>query len=53
VQKESFVGPQDERIAILCSIFNTEGIIRLKIKAVERADLGDFVVTQGDVGLGT
>ena len=42
VQKESFAGPQDERIFHLCPYTDNEGIIRLRTKVVERTDLGDF-----------
>jgi len=42
VQKESFAGPQDKRISRLCPYMDSEGIIRLRTKTVERRDLGDF-----------
>ena len=42
VQKESFAGPQDERISRLCPYMDNEGIIRLRTKVVERTDSGDF-----------
>lgn len=42
VQKISFGGPQDERIASLFAFLDTAGIIRLKAEGIERADLRDF-----------
>jgi len=45
VQKETFVGLQDERIATLNPFLDAEGIIRLKIRITEREDVGDFGIT--------
>jgi hypothetical protein len=42
VQQEAFAGPQDDRISRLCPYMDNEGIIRLRTKVVERADLRDF-----------
>jgi len=42
VQKETFAGLQDERIASLDPFLDAEGIIRLKTRITERADVGDF-----------
>jgi hypothetical protein len=42
VQKESFTGPKDERISRLCSYTESEGIIRLGTKIIDRTDLGDL-----------
>ena len=42
VQKETFTGLQDERIASLDPFLDAEGIIRLKTRTTERADVGDF-----------
>ena len=42
VQKESFAGHQDERISHLCPYMDSEGIIRIRTKIIERRDLGDF-----------
>jgi len=42
VQKESFAGHQDERISRLCPYMDSEGIIHLRTKIIERMDLGDF-----------
>ena len=44
VQRESFAGLQDERIASLDPFLNEEGIIRLRTRIVERADVGDFAI---------
>ena len=44
VQRESFAGLQDERIACLDPFLDEEGIIRLRTRIVERADVGDFAV---------
>jgi hypothetical protein len=42
VQKESFAGHQDERISHLCPYMDSEGIIRIRTKIIERRDVGDF-----------
>jgi hypothetical protein len=42
VQRESFTGIQDERFACLDPVLDEEGIIRLRTRIVERADVGDF-----------
>ena len=44
VQKESFARLQDERIACLDPFLDEEGIIRLRTRFVERADVGDFAI---------
>ena len=41
VQMESFTGPQDERISRLWPYKDSEGIILLRTKIIERTDLGD------------
>jgi hypothetical protein len=43
VQRESFVGLQDERIACLDPFLDEEGIIRLRTRIAERADAGDLL----------
>jgi len=42
VQKEAFAGLQNERITTLDPFLDEEGIIRLKTRITERADVGDF-----------
>ena len=42
MQRESFIGPQDERISRLCPCMDSEGIIRLRTKIKERTDLGNL-----------
>ena len=42
VQKEAFGGLQDETIASLDPFLDAEGIIRLKTRITDRADVGDF-----------
>ena len=42
VQRESFAGLQDERIASLNPFLDEEGITRLRTRIVERADVGDW-----------
>jgi hypothetical protein len=42
VQKETFAGLQDERIASLDPFLDAEVIIRLKTRIIERADVGNF-----------
>ena len=42
VQKETFAGLQDDRIASLDPFLDAEGVIRLKTRITERADVGDF-----------
>jgi hypothetical protein len=44
VQRESFAGLQDERIACLDPFLDEEGIIRLRTRIVERAEVGDFTI---------
>jgi hypothetical protein len=44
VQKESFARLQDKRIACLDPFLDEEGIIRLKTRIAERADVGDFAI---------
>jgi hypothetical protein len=44
VQRESFAGLQDERITCLDSFLDEEGIIRLRTRIVETADVGDFAI---------
>jgi hypothetical protein len=45
VQEEFFAGLQDERIACLDPFLDEEGIIRLRTRIVERADVGDFAIS--------
>jgi hypothetical protein len=42
VERESFAGLQDERIACLDPFLDEEGIIGLRTRLVERADVGDL-----------
>jgi len=42
VQIQSFTGPQDERISRLCPYIDSEGIIRIRTKILDRTDLGDL-----------
>jgi hypothetical protein len=44
VQRESFAGLQDERIACLNPILDEEGIIRLRTRIVGRGDVGDLAI---------
>ena len=45
VQRESFAGLQEERIARLNPFLDEGGIIRLRTRIVERADAGDFAIS--------
>jgi len=45
VQKESFAGHKDERISRLCPYMDSERIIHLRTKIIERMDLGDFGIS--------
>jgi len=42
IQRESFTGPQDERVSHLCPYIDSEGIIRNRTKILGRMDLGDL-----------
>jgi hypothetical protein len=44
VQRESFAGMQDERLACMDPVLDEEGIIRLRTRIVERADVGDSAI---------
>jgi hypothetical protein len=44
VQRESFAGIQDERIACMDPFMDEEGIIRLRARIVERTGVGDFAI---------
>jgi hypothetical protein len=44
VQRESFARIQDERIACMDPFLEEEGIIHLRTRIVERADMGDFAI---------
>jgi len=45
VQKESFAGHKDERISRLCPYMDSERIIHLRTKILERMDLVDFGIS--------
>ena len=45
VQRESFAGLQEERIARLNPFLDEGGIIRLRTRIAERADAGDFAIS--------
>jgi len=44
VQRKSSAGLQDERITCLDPFLDEKGIIRLRTRIVERADVGDFAI---------